>query len=351
MQLGLSTLYKFLDAATSGNLVLATVVTTTGASYRKPGAMMLIDEQLNSSGLVSGGCLEDDLKAHAQAVFESGEANTVHYDLSEEESASLWGLGLGCGGEIIVLLELINEQNGFGGLSQIRTHWEKGQSCGLIKIIQHLDHRLVGRYEVTIPGQTIDPDFGIGRFEMSHTAINAATENAQSIAIPVSPANRLLVCGAGPDAIPLVALAAQLNWRVTVVDPRPAYLTKKHFPEAEHLVCKTPDALDDANIAHVQAAVIMTHNVERDARFLTLLHSKPILYIGLLGPAARRSALLKKAGIPSDKRVHGPAGIDIGSILPEEIALSILAEIHAVIAARDGGFLSNRSGSKSQTYP
>ncbi|MFK8030930.1 MAG: XdhC family protein [Gammaproteobacteria bacterium] len=329
MQLGLNALYAFLDACTTECLVLATVTRTEGASYRKAGAMMLIDEHFNASGLVSGGCLEDDLKAHAEGVFNAGESKTVLYDLSQEEAASMWGLGLGCGGQIEVLLERIGSDNGYGGLEPIREFYYSGHACTLHKTIASDRSERIGTYELT---QELAADLaGLNR----HAAEAVTRDQTTTLSIPISPVRRLLVCGAGPDAIPLVALAGNLSWQVIVADPRPAYLRKEHFPTAWQLLECSPSELGN-KLQSVQAAVIMTHNVERDCDWLVALHERAIQYIGLLGPTARRDLLLERSGLKLESRLHGPAGLNIGAVLPEEIALSILAEIHAVLGLRSG---------------
>lgn len=335
MQLGLTSLYAFLDACSTSSWVLATVTDTVGASYRKPGAMMLIDANYATSGLVSGGCLEDDLKAHARGVFESGVATTVKYDLSEEESASLWGLGLGCGGSIDVLLERISKANDFGGLGAVRTRYFDGKPCRLDKIVVSPNPDRLGTFVIRDPLPRDAQDFS--RSTSTHTS------GETTLSVPVSPVNRLLVCGAGPDAIPLVTLASQLAWQVIVTDPRPAYLSERHFPDAYDLVLSAPEEVELDRLGVLQAAVIMTHNVERDATWLKRLLSRPLSYVGLLGPAARRDMLLEQAGCAHLPHLFGPAGLDIGAALPEEIALSIMAQIHATTTGKSGGHLSTET--------
>ncbi len=338
MQLGLSALYAFLDACQTSTLTLATVIHTEGASYRKAGAMMLIDADMNTSGLVSGGCLEDDLKVHAQTVFDSGTPTTITYDLSHEEAASMWGLGLGCGGKIDVLLERIDDSNHMGGLSDIRAPFLAGSACVFHKTVASANPSAIGRYRLDIN----DAAMPIGEMSGHHSGPAVLTEidGTGTLSIPISPVKRLLVCGAGPDAIPLVSIASHLDWQVVVSDPRPAYLKAGHFPGASQLLCEQPDDVDVAALGAIQAAVIMTHNVERDCAWLKKLHAQPVPYIGLLGPTARRDMLLERASLTLEPRLHGPAGLDIGATLPEEIALSIVAQMHASLEQRSGRALS-----------
>ena len=341
MQLGLSALYAFLDNCRTPTLVLATVIRTQGASYRKAGAMMLIDANMNTSGLVSGGCLEDDLKAHAEGVFTSSKPVIVVYDLSQEEAASMWGLGLGCGGRIEVLLEQINKDNQFGGLTALRESFFSGLPCLLHKVVRSSSDEQVGSYTIeSIEQSARETQHAHGATSLPDNAVENCDRTQTTLSIPISPVKRLLVCGAGPDAIPLVKLATTLGWQVVLSDVRPAYLKPEFFPEAIQLICDNPGNIGVAQVGPIQAAVVMTHNVEHDCTWLQKLYALPIAYIGLLGPAARRDLLLDRAGLAMEPRLHGPAGLDIGATLPDEIALSILAQIHAALRQRSGEYLS-----------
>jgi xanthine dehydrogenase accessory factor len=168
----------------------------------------------------------------------------------------------------------------------------------------------------------------------------------------LDPPLRLVICGAGHDAIPLVRAASVLGWNVVVVDDRPALLTPERFPEARSLV-----AVDDPALAAKAAgvddrtfAVVMTHNFLKDEEYLRSLLAAPAPYVGILGPGARTERLLRELrdeGVDVDgarERIHGPAGLDLGGEGPEEIAQAIVAEIVAVKRRRRGGFLRDRPG-------
>jgi xanthine dehydrogenase accessory factor len=169
----------------------------------------------------------------------------------------------------------------------------------------------------------------------------------------LDPPLRLLICGAGHDAIPMVHAAAGLGWHAIVVDDREVFLTRDRYPEAAAFVhVDAPEEV--AKVAPIDDhtfAVVMTHNFLRDKEYLRSLLTSPVAYIGMLGPAARTERLLmelRDEGVTvtdEDRaRIHGPAGLDLGSEGPEEIAQSIAAEIVAVRHARLGGFLKERPG-------
>jgi xanthine/CO dehydrogenase XdhC/CoxF family maturation factor len=147
-----------------------------------------------------------------------------------------------------------------------------------------------------------------------------------------------LICGAGPDAQPVVAAARALGWRVSVVDHRPAYALAANFPGAD-VKCADPHSLRSVvAIGHCHAAVVMSHHLSSDATYLSeLAHAGVPAYVGLLGPESRRKRLAHELGPLGEKlasRLRGPVGIDIGAVTPEGIALAIVSQIHAWLAER-----------------
>jgi xanthine dehydrogenase accessory factor len=189
--------------------------------------------------------------------------------------------------------------------------------------------------------------------EAERSEIRTFADDVRAFVEVLEPPVRLVICGAGHDAIPLVRAASVLGWRTVVVDDREAFLTRERFPEATSFVhVETPE--EAAKAAQVDArsyAVVMTHNYLRDRAYLRSLLGGAAPYIGMLGPAARTQRLLmdlaeEGVDVPAERReaIHGPAGLDLGSDGPEEIAQSILAEIVAVRRRRQGGFLKERPG-------
>jgi len=158
-------------------------------------------------------------------------------------------------------------------------------------------------------------------------------------ALPLSLPPRILLLGAGPDAAPVVDFAARLNWKVTLVDHRPAYADATHFPSAERVVQARPEELlNVVDPSHFHAAVVMSHHLPSDLSYLRALAATSVPYIGLLGPAVRRERLLADLESDADKirrRLHAPVGLPIGGRTPESIALAIIAEIHAFVYVGD----------------
>jgi xanthine/CO dehydrogenase XdhC/CoxF family maturation factor len=162
----------------------------------------------------------------------------------------------------------------------------------------------------------------------------------------------LVVFGGGPDAVPLVRLAKTLGWQVTVVDARVAAASRVRFPEADTvIVCGPEEVRLHVPLTSHSIAVVMTHNYRRDLTLLQMLLPSPVRYLGLLGARARAERLLRdlsRTGLVASpeqlRRIHAPAGLDLGAEGPEEIALAIVAEIKATLACRPAGPLRERSG-------
>jgi len=173
-------------------------------------------------------------------------------------------------------------------------------------------------------------------------ATTVETEGATFLIVPVELPPRLLVLGAGPDAMPLVEIAGLMNWHVTVLDHRPAYAVAERFPRAQRVALNpAADLPRELQAVHYDAAVVMSHHLLSDQAYLAALaEHRAIPYVGLLGPAPRRARLMQELGENSrglDGRLHGPIGLDIGAKTPETIALAIVSEIQAVLANRPGG--------------
>jgi xanthine/CO dehydrogenase XdhC/CoxF family maturation factor len=167
-----------------------------------------------------------------------------------------------------------------------------------------------------------------------HTGwFESAAPRCKVFALPLSLPPKLLLLGAGPDAAPVVDFAARLNWKVTLIDHRPAYADATHFPAAERVLHAAPDAIP-LDLSLFSAAVVMSHHLPTDLKYLRALAETNIPYIGLLGPAVRRERLLGDLGLDADRirgRLHAPVGLAIGGRSPESIALAIVAEIHAFV--------------------
>ncbi|MGH2382447.1 MAG: XdhC family protein, partial [Candidatus Limnocylindria bacterium] len=165
---------------------------------------------------------------------------------------------------------------------------------------------------------------------------------------PILPPLHLVVCGAGPDAVPLVAAGLRQGWRVDVVDPRRSFLQPERFPGARLVDAQPADAADATGAGEWSAVVIMSHDYLRDAAFLGSFLGRGVPYLGALGPRDRTERLLAEFPSPpgdADLAVlHAPAGLDIGADGSEQVATAIVAEILAALHGRTGAPLRERSG-------
>jgi xanthine/CO dehydrogenase XdhC/CoxF family maturation factor len=334
------------------SLVLVTIIATEGSTYRKPGAMMLISADGGYEGMISGGCLEGDLLHHASEVFASGEAKFVTYDMHADENL-VWSLGLGCDGVIHLLLQRLDRGDGFGFLSWLDetlaardpamvamvTRSDSDELPAGSFALQSRSGKILGSEPLLdCLGVHAGPGWPDWRSRMSRPA----GHDAEAMLINVPPQPRVLLCGAGPDAVPVARQITSLGWDCHIVDHRPAFARADRFPVGCTVVMTRPEKMPEAvNLREMDAAVIMSHHLENDAAYLAGLTGTPLRYIGVLGPRARRNRLKKMAGNP-DLQIYGPVGLDIGAELPESIALSITAEIHAVLNERDGLSLTPR---------
>lgn len=341
---------------TEQEFVLATIIETRGSTYRKAGARMLISRTGRYCGLLGGGCFESDLLAHANKVFETHQPVELYYDMRGPEDL-VWGLGLGCNGAVRLWLEYLSLENNFAPLSLYETAIATRSPCVLVTLCKPgLDaeprHYLFSDantlpVEFMPPAEFIDTATHVldsGAAELCDVVVNnQVVKTFFSLLIPPV---HLLILGGGPDAVPVVRLADLLGWETTVVDFREAYSQPEKFPGASRVLRATPEQLpEQVQLDSVQAAVLMTHKYEQDLRYLKHLIDAPIPYLGLLGPSARRDELLRAAGTGLatrlQGRVYGPVGLDIGGELPEEIALSLIAEIQGVLNQRNAGHLSS----------
>ncbi len=322
-------LRKILDAIDQPGppAALATLVQVEGSSYRRPGARLLVGADGRRAGSISGGCLEDDVAAHAQTVLADGKPRVVSYDTTTENDL-VWGVGLGCHGVVHLLVEPVPAAPAWA--AALRENFRRRVATDLAVVWREPDPARLGtRLAAELPP--------------------AAAARAFRQAIP--PPTALIVLGAGDDARPLVHMAAELGWQVTVADPRPALATRARFPDAaDVMVIRPEDAPGRLTVDADTLAVVMTHHYRHDVPLLRALLPLPLAYLGLLGPRLRAERILADldaAGLavtPDMRaRLHAPVGLDLGAEAPAEVALAILAEMTAVRAARDARPLRDRT--------
>jgi xanthine/CO dehydrogenase XdhC/CoxF family maturation factor len=202
--------------------------------------------------------------------------------------------------------------------------------------------RLAGRLEDGTADADVDAA-AVAALRARRSSLHPAGARTMFTEILVPPPN-LLVCGATDDARPLAAFAAAVGFRVFVVDHRSAHLTPQRFPDAHKLLLLRPDESSAAlPLDRRTYAVVKTHSLERDTEWVARLARTDVPYIGVLGPRARTDRIVSELGIGNRDRVFGPVGLDLGADGPEQVALSILAELLAVWAGREPRHLRERA--------
>ncbi|MEP1446791.1 MAG: XdhC family protein [Paraglaciecola sp.] len=304
--------------------VLATIIETDGSSYRKAGAMMLINDLGQYFGLLSGGCLESDIMRQARRCWENQRSRIIEYDMREEEDLA-WQLGIGCGGMVRILLQPVHAKNDYLKLEELNHYLEARQE---VEYVQQVDEGLPVN-EVRVIGKS-----------HTDTGSSSSKESPQLFVHRLNPAPLIAVFGAGVDARPLVAMACELGWQVLLVDPRVGYAKPEYFTKATEIIRQPIAQLDSASwLGQIDVALILTHNIKLDAAALRLVQGSSAKYVGLLGPTHRTDRVLAIAELSrSDlsKPLANPVGLRLGGELPESIALSMLAEAHAVLEKADG---------------
>ena len=337
-------------------LVLATVIRTGGSTYAKPGAQMLIAPDGEYAGLLSGGCLEGDLREHARDVARTGDARIVSYDL-RSTTDQLFGLGAGCEGAMDILLTRVAARDHWFPLNEMAAGFLAGRSLPLVFVVATNDPAVPLGLTLAdgVMRRNGEPAAGalaaLERAAQSPGAggvIRVSAPDVEIFATTVAAPPRILLLGGGPDARPVATLGSFLGWRVTVVDHRSTYLSAARFPTGTALIeSRAADVAVAVPLDEFSAAVVMSHHLDSDLAYLRALAASVVPYVGLLGPAARREKLLADLGADAEKlrsRLRAPVGLDIGGRAPESIALSIVGEMHAVLAGRGGRPFSEVSG-------
>jgi xanthine dehydrogenase accessory factor len=343
--------------------VLATVVRIHGSTYRRAGAKLLLTSGGRRSGAVSGGCLEADLVKKAWWLTEGGTMALRRYDTSADGEIAQ-EFGLGCNGVIHILLERLREHSlspldAVGPIKETR----RAAALGTLISTTAAGPLRIGQRWLRLPGGNIEtdlPDSPIRSFlsDESSLAIEHATSHvvtwrnesqaADFFIEPLFPALRLLVMGAGDDAIPVTRFAKFMGYEVVVLDGRSHMARADRFPQADRVVVNSSvDPLAGIPVDQWTAAVLMSHSYEQDRNALRRLAAEPLQYLGILGPRKRTEQMLGDIGVSEETlpdNLHSPVGLDIGADGPEQIALAVIAEIQAVLNQRVGGRLRVKAG-------
>lgn len=313
--------------------VLASVVHLDGSSYRKPGVRMLISENLNSVGAVSGGCVEKDIILRSKSVFRNNKPKTITYDGRYR---------LGCEGILYILIEP------FYIPDELLTKFYNANSK---------------REALKIESKFVKKDEAFGNFGTKITfenqkhfsfstnfLFNSKDENDTFTQI-LQPAFRLMIIGGEHDAVKLCKISANLGWEVHVITSAKDSSEITDFPGANSVLGESPETMNFKSIEKNTAIVVMNHSYVQDLKYLVKLTSFDCKYIGILGSTKKRerlfNELLEFAPETSDEffdTIYAPAGLHIGAKTPEEIAISIISEILSIFRNKEPFSLRKLNG-------
>lgn len=319
----ISAILELLETRPHDPAVLVTLVKVAGSSYRRPGARLLCFDDGRRAGGISGGCLEEDVLAHAREVFQTRQPKVVVYNTASENDL-VWGTGTGCDGQVKLLLEY---------LPVPRPDWLDALA----------ENHRIGR-STTLDVGDHGPSAG--------TRLAVGSGDAADFRNVIPPPQRLIVFGAGDDAQPLVAMAAILGWQATVVDSRGTHATAERFPQARQVVSgPLLEAWSELADEPETPLVLMTHRYRDDRILLPLLLSRARRYVGVLGPRKRTERLLAELAaegftVTEAMRniLHAPVGLHLGGSGPSDVALAILAEIQSCLTHAVPTSLRTRPG-------
>jgi len=319
-------------------IALATVVQTWGSSPRQEGAKMAISEGGEITGSVSGGCVESAVAETGLQVLKSGLPQLVHFGVADETA---WSVGLACGGSLDVFVEQLDPEQ-FNFLRELLIHEEPAASVTVVsgpegtlgqKLTLNLDDPSA-RYGSLNSGsdeQTVE----LAHLVTEPSLLDLEAEGVQAFIDLMPPPPTLIVVGGNQIAITLSSLAKTMGMRTVIVDPRRAFATEERFPEVDQLIQTWPaEAFETVPLTETTAVVMLTHDPKIDEPALELALTSPAFYVGALGSKrtqAKRRERLSERGVTEAEldRLHGPVGIKLGADTPDEIALSIMAEIVA----------------------
>jgi xanthine/CO dehydrogenase XdhC/CoxF family maturation factor len=348
---------------------LATIVSVDGSSYRRPGARMLVTETGSAVGNISAGCLESDVIEHAKHAVQTGRSQLLTYNTASTGEEMAWGLGLGCGGTIRVLVEPVCSPY-IEAMRRSLTAETDARPMVVAIVYDCAPSGLASSMGSLALGSRlfIDEDGSVSHEKFSSRAAAMLEAEVRSIEVDdlprtccievdgvaaeifieaLLPPASLVVFGAGPDAVPIVELARELGWRTEVVDLQARAATSSRFAIAARVTLARPEEVpDQVGITPRSITLLMSHNYSHDLAMLGFLLSSPARYIGVMGPRQRTERMLEELGVSraTGDRLHAPAGLDIGANGPREIAVSIIAEIRAVLNGRSGGMLREHRG-------
>ncbi len=322
--------------------VLATVVHVEGHAYRKEGVSMILTEDGRHYSTISPGCLEDDLCARVEQAWSSERVCIVEYDMRPRDDLS-WGENIGCGGLLHILLEPIRGEL-LALLSSIHTRLSQGEVVRLTRRFrnegEHVQYSLVTGHPMTADyASSVSTTEGT---DTTHTLVLAHNDASMLAAEDANtdpehqyvfirtyrPKPRLILIGAGDDSQMVNTLARAAGFDIVVGDWRTALCTPERFPGAQCVTGFPQELYEHIRPGQGDYVLMMSHNFPREREWIELLQDCPYTYLGIMGSSERTRRLLD--GLPEYPHLHSPVGLSIGADGPDEIAISIAAELIAV---------------------
>ncbi len=349
----LRTLHR--DTAPKAKAAMATLTRTRGSTFRRPGTRMLVLESGRVVCELSGGCPQRDIVTRALDVIAGATPRLAHYNADSGLDVLI---EMGCGGELEVFIEPLLTSHDTDFVEALSRCLDERRHVHMATLFAINDTAVMPRRQIWSDHRLLHDS--IDDPELSQAIIDntsaLAKQRADTFRVPsvrgiadvlietIEPPHALVVIGSSAAARALLPLANALGWQTTLVDRDPARLRTADLPAGLNTVCATPENLTSAlPLDGHSSVVVMTHNLEHDMAYLGALQGAPVAYIGALG-SRERVARMRGNGALNGLHVHAPAGLDIGSETPEEIALAIAAEIMAVINRRSGGSLRDNNG-------
>lgn len=314
-------------------IALATVVQTWGSAPRKEGAKMAVTPDGRMAGSVSGGCVEGAVFEEAVAALANGRAKLLHFGVADETA---WDVGLACGGTIEIFVEALNA-NAYALMHELITQDKAGASITIIHgpegtVGQKLTVARDGRTLGTL-GPELDALALAAEKKLQSPQRVQLTDAVEVFVDTVRPSPTLIMVGGVHIAVALTQYAKVLGFQTTVIDPRRAFGSEARFPHVDKLIQAWPKkAFAEVEVTPETAVALLTHDPKIDDPALEVVLNSPAFYIGALGSSkthAKRVARLQEMGITANQisRIHAPIGLNITAVTPEEIALSVMAEI------------------------
>jgi xanthine dehydrogenase accessory factor len=327
-------------------IAVATNVKAGGMSLRPVGAKMAVTPGMEIAGSVTGGCLEGVVYEEAQGVIKSRQPKLLHYGVSGDQKP--WEIGLSCGSSLDILVESLDSPAWQEIYPEVQSCIENHRLAAVATVISGpgMGGKLMLRSDGRIWGDLGNPELNHavqpwmrGQMENHETAWAEFTVDGQAIEVFVDvlvPEERMFIVGASHIAIPLVSMAKVMGFRTIVIDPREAFATPERFPDVDELVTEWPSTvLEKAHLDESCYVVVISHDEKLDNPALAVALKHDVRYVGVLGTRRnipKRLEVLKEMGVEDEQlgRLHAPIGIRMGAVLPDEIALSILAEMVSV---------------------